>query len=446
MTSSHEEQMIELFGLNKEEKILHEFKSSLVETVPILGDLYLTDNYICFYSNLFFFNRNISIPLNEITQLSLNKANIEIKSKDKNYSFSSTEEITLIFEKMKSKCHSYNEAYRIKNDLIPIIIIDSENTDNEDLISRQTTASSNFSHSPSKEILNDILEENEEEIKFVPIEQDVDIEICRKIIDISPSDLFNKYFCNSNPETCHEKYFEWVGDHTNIKISDWEKIETDEKSNLEKFKKTESFSLALHGVPLVDHSEISKTSIYYIDNDGTFYISDSSKSGGIPFADCFTIESKIELHPYMKGTKTVYRTYVRTNLLKSTFFKPLLISQTKTSYTNEVNKWLEFIQEKGEKIEGDYIYKPKKTETFILGSDSNNSDKEKTPLLNETETEKEKEKNNEECNIGYKEFTDNCKCIYEKTFKKTNNKNVIVFGFSLLLFILLIIIIKKMMK
>ena len=194
MTSSHEEQMIELFGLNKEEKILHEFKSSLVETVPILGDLYLTDNYICFYSNLFFFNRNISIPLNEITQLSLNKANIEIKSKDKNYSFSSTEEITLIFEKMKSKCHSYNEAYRIKNDLIPIIIIDSENTDNEDLISRQTTASSNFSHSPSKEILNDILEENEEEIKFVPIEQDVDIEICRKIIDISPSDLFNKYF------------------------------------------------------------------------------------------------------------------------------------------------------------------------------------------------------------------------------------------------------------
>ena len=82
MTSSHEEQMLELFGLNKEEKILHEFKSSLVETVPILGDLYLTDNYICFYSNLFFFNRNISIPLNEITQLSLNKANIEIKSKN----------------------------------------------------------------------------------------------------------------------------------------------------------------------------------------------------------------------------------------------------------------------------------------------------------------------------------------------------------------------------
>ena len=35
-------------------------------------------------------------------------------------------------------------------------------------------------------------------------------------------------------------------------------------------------------------------------------------------------------------------------------FKIALISQGKKSYNQEVEKWLKFITEKGDKIEGDY--------------------------------------------------------------------------------------------
>ena len=313
MKSIPTNQILDLFGLNKDEKILNEFNSFLVETVQILGNLYITDHYICFYSNLLFFNRNITIPLNEIKKLSLIKTNIEIKTKNKVYSFSSKEEIDIIYEKIKSICHIYNINNRFKNDLIPIKIIDPDKQ-SEEIRSRRETTSSILSNLSNSKIINDEIEDRNEEIKFDSIDPNVDYEICKKIIDITPSDLFDKYFSNINKETGKEKYYEWVGDYSNIKISDWKKIENNKNIGIEKFKKIEKFSLSLHGVPLAERSEISKTSIYYIDKDGTYYINDSSKSGGIPFSDSFTIESKIELHPYIKGTKTVLRTYVRVTL------------------------------------------------------------------------------------------------------------------------------------
>ena len=390
MKSIPTDQILDLFGLNKDEKILNEFNSFLVETVQILGNLYITDHYICFYSNLLFFNRNITIPLNEIKKLSLIKTNIEIKTKNKVYSFSSKEEIDIIYEKIKSICHIYNINNRFKNDLIPIKIIDPDKQ-SEEIRSRRETTSSILSNLSNSKIINDEIEDRNEEIKFDSIDPNVDYEICKKIIDITPSDLFDKYFSNINKETSKEKYYEWVGDYSNIKISDWKKIENNKNIGIEKFKKIEKFSLSLHGVPLAERSEISKTSIYYIDKDGTYYINDSSKSGGIPFSDSFTIESKIELHPYIKGTKTVLRTYVRVNFIKPIVFKSLIISQTKKNYLDDVNKWFEFIKEKGEIIEGDYIYENKKTE-ILVDKLNNNNDEEKIIIIKEFKLEKNKKK------------------------------------------------------
>ena len=185
------------------------------------------------------------------------------------------------------------------------------------------------------------------------------------------------------------------------------------------------YSLSLHGVPLVDHSEVSKILTYYIDKDGTYYISGSSKSEGIPFADSFTIETKIELHPYYEGNKTVFRTYVRTNFLKSIFLKNLLISQTKKTYTEEINKWLEFIVEKGEKIEGDYIYK----ESIINfpSDEKNNNIDETEKLIN----------NNEKC-IGL--LVNNSKND-EKLYNKFN-KPIIIIGLVLVLIIYYLLLLK----
>ena len=438
MTSIPTNQILDLFGLNKDEKILNEFNSFLVETVPILGNLYITDHYICFYSNLLFFNRNITIPLNEITKLSLIKTNIEIKTKNKSYLFSSKEDIVIIYEKIKSICHIYNINNSFKNDLIPIKIIDSDKQTEEIGSKRRTTASSFLSNLSNREIINDEIEDRNEEIKFVSIDPNVDYEICKKIIDITPNDLFNKYFSNTNKETSKEKYYEWVGDYSNIKISDWKKIENNKNTDIEKFKKTENFSLSLHGVPLAEKSEISKTSIYYIDKDGTYYINDSSKSEGIPFSDSFTIESKIELHPYIKGTKTIFRIYIRVNFIKPIVFKSLIISQTKKNYHDEVNKWFEFIQEKGEKIEGDYIYENKKTETLI-DKLNNNNDEEKIIIINESKLDKKKKKYYYKV---YKAFINLYKLI-EIYIKRIDNKSGILLIFCLVWFILSILIIMK---
>lgn len=379
MTSNPKEQILGILGISKDETILHEYKSFLVESLPILGTLYLTNNYICFYSDILFFNRNISIPLKEVTKISYPKPNIEIDTKTKTYSIFSKEEIDTILSSIKSVCKSYNNANKDKIDINPILI-DPENSDdaNENTTNSMeaTSSHSTISNSPSKDSL--LNQENIEEIDFEPIEPELDFEVCKKILDISPKDFFNKFYSESNKETDTQAFFDWAGDHSNVKISKWTKAEENESPEIEKFKKTESFSLVLHGVPMVDHSDVEKRMTYYIKKDGTYIIKISSITKGVPFADSFTIESKTELYPYNNGTKTIYRAYARTNFIKSVLLKGMLISQTKKSFKNEVNKWLEFIQLKGVKILGEYVSARKK----IQPSNKDNLEMNKKDKMN----------------------------------------------------------------
>ena len=417
MTSISRDEIYEIFSLDKDEKILDEFNCFFVETFPIIGKLYLSENHILFYSNIFFIEKIISIPINDIIQFNLIKTNIEIETKSKEnlinkHTFFSNNETKNIYEKIKPSIQ--NLSFYSEND-------------SQDIQSRKTSDSSqsqSSSNSSSRDnLLIDGNEEINEEIIFSEIEPDVDFEVCKKIINITPKDLFNKYFTNKYPDTSYEKYYEWVGDHSNIKISEWEKIE--ENENSEKFKKTEEFSLSLHGVPFVDHSEVFKTSIYYIEKDGTYIISSSSKNKGIPYADSFTIEAKIELHPYSNGNKTVFRAYVRTNFLESFFLQKIIISQTKKSYSDEINKWLEFIQDKGEIIKGDYLYK----ENTI-----NSPFDEKINNINHNEREKKSSNLNSE----NKEKIDNNYKIIEKNYRNLNNKSIIIIGFiGLIVFIII---------
>ena len=554
MMSESQEQVRNLFNLSREEKILDDFGCSLSEKIPIPGRLYLTEHYICFGSNLFGFNRKYSIAFNEINELFLKKNIIEIKSKNnkKNkFSFTSFNNIQIVYKRIKSMCRSYNETISTisseskgKEEINPILLSDSENSDDEDddIINNITSSSSKKnsensntssndnspktnnsnniiieknlentinsnsnknllnisnsniniktelsksktmneinmsdtlkkdeinivnninSNSKSKKSIspiknidiekekninnssnkkeNDINSFEEEEIKFNPIEENVDTEICRKIFDISPKNFFEKFQTNTYPETSYKKYYEWVGDYTEINVPDWEKIENQENPEIEKFQRIETFCLALRGVPLVNKSNVIKTLTYWIDKDGTYYIKTSSKSQGVPLSDCFLIETTLEFHPYMNNTKTVFRTYVRTKMLKSTIFKSALISQGKKSFGQEVEKWLTFIEEKDVKIEGDYIYKPKKRK--------NSFDKHRS-LSHGIEKENSQMKKNK----PIVEFSDFCgdiydgivkytKLFYEYFYREFDKKTRIILIFLFLIFILLLTII-----
>ena len=550
MMSFSQEQIRNLFNLKKEEKIVDDFGCSLSETIPIPGRLYLTENYICFGSNLFGFNRKYSIGFNEIIELKLNKANIEIelkKNKKNKFYFTSFKDIQMVYKRIKSICRSYNETITIsvakkgKDEASPIILSDSEDSDNDEEDEIITTKSSyssknnsielntsnesspknkdnkintnsnkniinisnknlninidlkkslalkepniienikkeeinsisnnnsdikrlkssssikrqnneiekNKINSPNKknnEIISNITED--EEIKFNPIEQDIDAEICRKIIDINPKNFFEKYQTNAYPETSYKKYYEWEGDYSEVNVPDWEKIENPQNPEIEKFQRIETFCIALHGVPLINKSNVIKTLNYWVDKDGTYYIKTSSKSQGVPLSDCFLVETTLEFHPYMNNTKTVFRTYVRTIMLKSTIFKSTLISQGKKSYKEEVNKWLQFIAEKGEKIEGDYVYKPKKKN--ISFGDKNR------PLCHGLEKEISRMKKDKHI----VDFSDFCEDIYNGVKKYTklayeyfnrefdkNTRAILIFIF--IIFILLLIIINGQNK
>ena len=469
--SDSQEQVRNLFGLDKEEKILDDFGCTLSEKIPIPGRLYLTEHFICFGSNIFGFNRKYSISFNEITIMSIKKSNIELETKNNKrnkFSFTNFTDIKIVYKRIKSMCRCYNESIstnyleqKTKEEIIPIILSDSEDSDDEseEIIKTKTSSSSKKTQNSNKDfnILNDdshkadkenniiiekkidnitkknpnyiinnnikkdesinepkkleqnieIEEENEintssnkrkniknslnsikntktepnenknkntldkaeekkisniedEEIIFNPIDPHLDTEICRKIINLNPKAFFEKYQTNTNPETSYKKYYEWVGDYSEITVPDWEKIENQENPGVEKFQRIENFNLSLHGVPLINKSKVIKTLTYWVDEKGAYYMKTSSKSQGVPLSDNFTVETTLEFHPYMNNTKTVFRTYVRTNIIKYTIFKSALISQGKKSYTQEINKWFQFIEEKGEKIEGDYVYKPKK--------------------------------------------------------------------------------------
>ena len=150
---------------------------------------------------------------------------------------------------------------------------------------------------------------------------------------MSPKDFFEKYQTNVNPQTSYRAYYEWVGDYSEINVPDWEKIENPENPEIEKFRRIENFVISLHGVPLINKSSVIKTLTYWVDKDGTYYMKTSSKSQGVPLSDNFLVETTLEFHPYMNNTKTIFRTYVRTNIVKFTIFKSALISQGKKRYS-----------------------------------------------------------------------------------------------------------------
>ena len=557
MLSESQEQVRNLFSLNKEEKILDDFGCSLLEKIPTPGRLYLTEHYICFGSNLFGFNRKYSIAFNEITVLRLKKSNIEIETKNnkKNkFSFTSFTDIKIVYRRIKSMCRSYNDNLstscfekKTKEEIIPIILSDSEDSDDEEeIITSKTSNSSKKNKSPnsnstndtslktedinnkdiekninnlikahsSKNIINNSINLNKnvneankdeqskqlssneninneeisiypnvkrkkssnsikskksegdtnknispnkiednknsnllenEEIIFSPIEQDVDTEICRKIININPKNFFEKYQTNAYPETSYKKYYEWVGDYTEINIPDWEKIENPENPEIEKYHKIETFCLALRGVPLVNKSNVVKTLTYWIDKDGTYYIKTSSKSQGVPLSDCFLVETTLEFHPYMNNTKTVFRTYVRTHILKSTFFRSALISQGRKSYLQEINKWLQFIEEKGDKIEGDYVYKPKK---------SKNSLGEKFKALSHGVEKEISQMKNDKHIVDFWDFCEDIyygikkyvKYFYEYFYREFDKKTRVILICCFLIFTLLLYIINEQNK
>jgi hypothetical protein len=387
---------------------------SLSEQDSIKGLLYIKKNCIAFISEDQSEEQTIQINFKEINQINYNEEDIEIDMKNENkINLCAFDEINSAIDKIKFTYELFKENDNKDDKNISFSDSDS-NFDNDEnnktSLSSKVSLNSSISNDAStknifsieedkdkkplkenqstnnikKLVLNEEKDENKsfirnnssnnftinkkielfepkedkpiipEKIKFTEINSDLDYEVCKKIINIPPKEFFEKYQTNKNHETSYHAYYDWVGEYSEISVPEWEKIDNKKNSDIQKYQRNEKFCLALHGVPLINKSNVEKICTYWIDKEGTYYLHSLSKSNGVPLSDKFTVETMTEFHPYMNNTKTVLRTYVRTNIIKWTIFKLALISQGKKTYSQEIEKWFKFISEKGDKIEGDY--------------------------------------------------------------------------------------------
>ena len=396
-------------------KVSESFKCScsLLEEASSKGHLCLTNNCIGFLKDNE--EKIFQINFNDIYKLALKGKNIEIETKNENkIILNSFDKLKEAFDKINSAYKIFNENKEEKN-YMSCSDSDSyfDNEENKTSLSSKisSVSLSSSKDSSSKNIFSlkeddsvkslketqsttdikkiklkkddeeekksfirnnsskdftinkkiDFLDSNfkekpqiPEKIIFKKIDPELDYEICKKIINLSPKDLFDKYQTNKNRETSYQAYYEWAGQYSEIEIQNWEKIKNEE-TEFTKYQRKEKFCITLHGVLLINKSNVEKVSTYWIDKEGAYYMHTISKSKGVPLSDKFTVETMAEFHPFMNNTKTVFRTYVRTNIIKWNLFKLALVSQGKKSYTQEIEKWLKFIEEKGDIVEGNYI-------------------------------------------------------------------------------------------
>ena len=394
----------------KSDKAFEDFicSYSLSEQNSIKGKLYYTENNIEFKSERE--ENKINLNFKDINNIIINNdENIEIETKEKKFIFFSFDDAKAVFNKidMINKLHNEKENKGDKACKSDSISGDSEGDDennktipsskyslnssiSNDILSKedndikilkiaQSTSNIKTLHltdenDEKKEIVrnnssNDLKvskkleliesKENEEKsiipekIVFNKIDPNLDAIICTKIINLPPKELFEKYQTNKNKETSYHAYYDYVGEYSEIEVPEWEPLEKKE-NEIQKYQRKEKFLISLHGVPLINKSHVEKTCEYWVDNNGTYFFHTLSLSTGVPLSDKFTFETTAEFHPFMNNTKTVFRTYARTNIIKWTLFKMALIYQGKRNYTQEVENWFKFITEKGDKIEGDY--------------------------------------------------------------------------------------------
>jgi hypothetical protein len=68
MTSS-QTQVRELFSLPKKEVIFDDFGCAYNSGILHTGRMYLTENYICFYSSIMGITKKVIIPLNDVSKV-----------------------------------------------------------------------------------------------------------------------------------------------------------------------------------------------------------------------------------------------------------------------------------------------------------------------------------------------------------------------------------------
>ena len=329
-----DENIKNLFNLDENEEIINKIPCSFLDLS--LGVLYLTNNYLCFNS-IVYYHQNIIIPISEIISIKISENNKSIIIRTLVKIFSSS---TYIFSNFKN----IEKTFEIINRRLNIAY--------RELKSNKTIRKHLFT--PREKNSESHFNQNEVEIKFKELTNEDTKIICQKKINLSSKEFFEKFFYpkNDKDDYSYPNFYKSLDDHFNIKPEEWENnnqiLNEDEIQN--KFyskKRNITFCLKVTGIPFINQSNVSANHSFKAnDNKKEYFLHLESQSEGVPLANCFRVIEDYEIYPLNEKT-CVIRGTGYPHFIENSFFKLIIIKSVNDTFKKLNGQWMNYISSKG---------------------------------------------------------------------------------------------------
>ena len=325
-----------LFNIDENEEIIHQIPCSYQNLS--FGILYLTNNYICFNS-IVYYNQSVVIPISDILSMKISKNNNSII-------------IRTLFKIHSKPLYTFSNFNNIEQsfDLINrgVDISNGKKNPVTNTISRLSLLKE------KNKILN--LNNTEREIKFKELEDENEMIICQKKINLSSKDFFEKFFYpkqNQKEDYSYPQFYESLEDHINIKPENWEndeeKLMEEEKKNkyIYSKKRNITFCLKVKGIPFINESNVTATHSFKAnDIKKEYFLYLESESEGVPLANCFRVIENYQIYP-LNDNGCVIRGTGYPFFKEQTFLKPIIITSVTNTFKMLNGQWMNYIKSKG---------------------------------------------------------------------------------------------------
>lgn len=302
-----------LFSLPDEEDVLDDFSCALKRKISIHGRLFCTDNFLCFYANILGFKTKQVIPFREVVSIKKHKG------------MSNTLEIACT----NGKSYFLNSFIRAQ-DAFQFIYSLWRNSgyfnDENDDIGNWSDTEENAAEEEEK---NSILSLPDDDIGDA-------VETYKGIIPVSPQRFFDLFF-SEEAIFPFNSYCLHRGD-TELEITKW--IDNEELGG---YTREMKFRTKINGPSIGPKSTRCHRVQNYKFLNNSLVVKTSSKALDVPYSSYFLVEDEwviTEIAP----EKSLFRTSVYVNFLKSTIFKGKIESRTHQDVAKDVEAWVSEIK------------------------------------------------------------------------------------------------------
>eukprot|EP00743_Colponemidia_sp_Colp-15_P008334 GILK01009051.1.p1 GENE.GILK01009051.1~~GILK01009051.1.p1 ORF type:complete len:497 (-),score=60.38 GILK01009051.1:80-1465(-) len=305
-----------LFKLPHTEDIFEDFSCAISKRMLLHGRMFLTENYICFYSKIFGFETKEVVPLATVLSVHKSGSSIELRL---------SSEASLVFSAFVDK----EEVFKLVETLWKRsrdVEDDSTTTTQEDSTPGSTSA--------------DSVSGEAAEVEFLPLDEDenktsLETEIMRVMLPCTVQSFFETFFAD-------EAVFSWKhfleqrGD-TELDVTLWS--DSPEMGFTRQFK----FRTPVRGVPIGPSStRIIKIQRYRMENEWKkLSLEGSSTSLDVPYGDHFSVEERWVVNQTEDNPdKCMLQIFSWCKFNKSTWWKKTIETRVKVEASGALDAWL----------------------------------------------------------------------------------------------------------